>query len=50
MRDKKVYSAKQINTTAPSQKERWLKIYKGLFVVVAPEPTNSRRVVWKSSY
>ena len=47
MRDKKVYSAKQINTTAPSQKERWLKIDKGLFVVVAPEPTNSRRVVGK---
>ena len=47
MVDKKIYSAKQINTTAPNQKEQWLKIDKGLYVVVAPEPTNSRRVVGK---
>ena len=45
MVDKKIYSAKQINTTAPNKKEQWLKIDKCLYVVVAPEPTNSRRVV-----
>ena len=43
----KIYSAKEINTTAANEEEQWLKIDKGLFVVVAPEPTNSRRVVGK---
>ncbi len=49
MKDKSIYSAKQINTTASNEEEQWLKIDKGLFVVVAPEPTNSRRVVAKVS-
>ena len=43
----KIYSAKEINTTAAKNEEKWLKIDKGLYVVVAPEPTNSRRVVGK---
>ena len=43
----KIYSAKEINTTAANEEEQWLKIDKGLFVVVAPEPTNSKRVVGK---
>ena len=47
MKDKKIYSAKQINAFAAKKEEKWLKIDKGLYVVVAPEPTNSRRVVGK---
>ena len=43
----KIYSAKEINNFAADKEERWLKIDRGLFVVVAPEPTNSRRVVGK---
>jgi len=43
----KIYSAKEINTTAANDEEQWLKIDKGLYVVVAPKPTNSRRVVGK---
>ncbi len=42
-----IYSAKEINTTAANEGEQWLKIDKGLYVVVAPEPTISRRVVGK---
>ena len=43
----KIYSAKEINNFAAKKEEKWLKIDRGLFVVVAPEPTNSRRVVGK---
>ena len=40
MKDKKIYSARKINTTAANNEEQWLKIDKGLFVVVAPNKTN----------
>ena len=34
MKDKKIYSAKQINAFAAKKEEKWLKIDKGLYVVV----------------